>query len=236
MASLGYSFKDQKSASESARDIQDKLQLASAILSKAKANGTQEKLSESELRTKLASLAKLDAELSTDGKNATSVREQCANALSRQTQCTTRLNTLEGRLKNAEQQLATAGHGTEKPACWADRTGKPEYIFDIALKSQSVVVRDNALPGRTAEQAVLPIKALSFSLDLGQQDFRAQTRALFEWSEREGCRFFVRVYDLTAAHEKDAYKRQLRTVGEHFYYYEELSRPWRDEHVGGDGG
>jgi len=135
----------------------------------------------------------------------------------------------QGRLKNAEKQLATVSRGTEKPACWADQTGKPEYIFDIALKSRSLVIRDNALPHRVVEQSALPLKGLVFGAELGQQDFRAQTRALFDWSEGEGCRFFVRVFDLTAAHEKDIYKRQLRTVGEHFYYYEELTRPWGDE-------
>ena len=35
--------------------------------------------------------------------------------------------------------------------------------------------------------------------------------------------FFVRVFDLTRAYEKAAYKQYLRTVGEHFYYYEELT-------------
>lgn len=48
------------------------------------------------------------------------------------------------------------------------------------------------------------------------------SRAVFNWSVKEGCRFFVRVFDLTKDEEKMIYKRRLRTVGEHFYYFEVL--------------
>jgi len=140
---------------------------------------------------------------------------------------------VKGRLAYAEQKLATSSRGTEKPACWADQTGKPEYIFDITLKSRSVVIRDNALPNRRSEEAALPIQRIFFGADLGQDEFRMETRALFEWSEKEQCRFFVRIFDETAAHEKDIYKRQLRTVGEHFYYYEDLSRSREGDRVAG---
>ena len=233
MSSLGYSLHDEKAASDAIRDITAKLNIASSVLKNAKAHPSKEGIEESEIAATLGHLAQIEATLSSKGKDMKSAAEDCANALTREAECSTRLNTLNGRLMNAEQQLASSGRGTEKPACWADQTGKPEYIFDVALKSHSIVVRDNALPNRRSEEAALPIDKIVFEADLGQEDFRRQTRALFDWSEKEKCRFFVKVFDLTAAYEKDIYKRQLRTVGEHFYYYEDLTTPWRDDHGGG---
>lgn len=141
----------------------------------------------------------------------------------------TRIKTMEGRLRNAQRLIAGAGRGTEKPACWAvPETGKTEYIFNVALRSASLIVHDNALPHRHQEQAKLPIQNIRFDKDIGVQEFRKMTRALFRWSEKEGCRFFVRVFDVTLPHEKNIYKFHLRIIGEHFYYYEELNRPWND--------
>lgn len=231
LAALGYSFADEKTAAESARDIRERLQIAAAVMKQTASTTKREPPTEAELRAKLAALAQIDSSLTAKGLSPAAAPTQCADALSRESQCGVRLNTLEGRLKNAERQLATPGRGTEKPACWADQTGRPEYIFDIALNSRSLVIRDNALPHRRTEQALLPVKSIVFDSELTQQDFRAQTRALFGWSEKEGCRFFVRVFDLTASHEKEAYKRQLRAVGEHFYYYEELTRGWGESNA-----
>jgi hypothetical protein len=233
MSALGYPLRDEKTASDAVREIRAKLNIASSVLKNAKVHSSKEGIDESEIVATLGSLAQIEAALSSRGKDMRSAAEDCANALTRETDCNTRLNTLNGRLMNAQQQLASSGRGTEKPACWADQTGKPEYIFDIALKSRSIVVRDNALPNRRTEEAALPIDKIAFGADVGQDEFRMQTRALFDWSEKEKCRFFVRVFDLTAVYEKDIYKRQLRTVGEHFYYYEDLSRPWEADRVTG---
>jgi len=133
------------------------------------------------------------------------------------------VQTLAGRLRNAERRLQEATKGTEWPACWADSAGKPEYIFDVTLTTGSLVVHDNALPHRRSEQAALPTARLLFGSDLSTAAFREQTQPLFEWSKRANCRFFVRLHDLTEAHEKDVYKLRVRTVGEHFYYYEPVN-------------
>jgi len=118
------------------------------------------------------------------------------------------------------------GNGLEHPACWANPQGKPEYIFDVALQSSSITVHDNAIPHRADDQARLPIAGLRFDRELTPAEFLVATRPLFLESERQQCRFFVQIFDRTAADEKAIYKRQLRTVGQHFYYYEELNLPW----------
>ena len=219
---------------KSIKEIKSKLEIANSVLRTAKAH-SKNAAPDDEVIATLGSLAQIERELSSKGKDIGSVAAQCSNALNREAECDTRLNTLSGRLANAEQQLASSSRGTEKPACWADQTGKPEYIFDIALNSRSIVIRDNALPNRRSEEAALPLENITFGSELKPDAFRSQTNALFDWSEKEKCRFFVRVFDLTAAFEKDIYKRQLRTVGEHFYYYEDLTRPWNSDHATGTG-
>lgn len=85
----------------------------------------------------------------------------------------------------------------------------------------------NALPHRAAEQAQLPLQAMVFEKEMRPGQFRVMSKPVFEWSVKEGCRFFVRVFDLTKDEEKMIYKQHLRAVGEHFYYFEVLDDTFR---------
>ena len=126
-------------------------------------------------------------------------------------------------VENSLSKLAEAewlGKGTELPACWASRTGKSEYIFDVALTSRGIITHDNALPHRTAEQAQLPLQTIVFDYEVQSEQFLKTSKPVFEWSKREGCRFFVRVSDRTKGEEKAIYKQLLWTVGQRFYSYE----------------
>ncbi len=222
--SLGYPLRDERTAAESAREIRNKLAIASAVEKYVKEHPRKSGVSDTEIVATLGSLSEIQSQLSAAGKDPKLVASECTSALAQRTECATNLNNLKGRLAYSEQKLASSSRGTEKPACWADQTGKPEYIFDVTLRSHSLVIKDDALPNRRSEEAKLPIQQIRFDEDLTQDEFRAQTHGLFQWSEKEQCRFFVRILDETATHEKDIYKRQLRTVGEHFYYFEDLSR------------
>jgi hypothetical protein len=116
--------------------------------------------------------------------------------------------------------IRASGKGTQFPPCWADEvTGKPEYIFDVSITSAGIVIRDNAIPHRAAEEAQLPIKGIDFGRTLSAASFTAETRPLLDWSSRQDpvCRFFVRLYDLTGPAEKTTFKNGLRTVEGHFY-------------------
>lgn len=118
----------------------------------------------------------------------------------------------------------SGGRGTEHPACWTNEDGKPEYIFTTRLTSTGVVVRDNALPHRREQQALLPLSGIGFDHELNAAEFLRQMRPLFDWCRRQSpeCRFFVEVVDETQPEEKSTYKRLLRTVGDRFYYFEDL--------------
>ncbi len=208
---------------EIARLVRERLDIAQRLITAAAKSGLGSRTdpdSKEAVATTVSALLQIQEALHRAGLSSTDVGKTVKELLAK-------FRETEGRLGNAERRLQEVSHGTEWPACWADATtGRPEYIFDVALKSASIVVRDNALPHRRERQAMLPIQGMRFETDLTTPEFRMMTAELFKWSERERCRFFVRAFDLTQAHEKAAYKVDLRTVGEHFYYYEELNRAW----------
>ncbi|GAA3262657.1 hypothetical protein GCM10020258_27200 [Sphingomonas yabuuchiae] len=127
---------------------------------------------------------------------------------------------LKGSMAYAARRLEALGKGSEKPACWATRTGSPEYIFDVTLTSGGIVTRDRALPNRRAEQVRLPLSNMAYGRVLQGPGFQAMTKPLFDWGEAHGCRFFVMVTDRTGASEKRRYKTLLLWVEGHFYKYE----------------
>ena len=47
-----------------------------------------------------------------------------------------------------------------------------------------------------------------------------ETRPVFNWSEANACRFFVRIEDHTQAMNKSQYKVMKRYIEYHFYTYE----------------
>jgi cell division septum initiation protein DivIVA len=132
----------------------------------------------------------------------------------------------DGQTANLRQRLQSAGAGTDHPPCWATPEGKPEYIFEIALTSQGLIVRDRVLPHRTEEKRQLPLEQITFATELVPQRFLSQTNALYRWSVARECRFFVLAYDLTDPNEKAIYKRHMRTLEQHFYKYELVNEPF----------
>lgn len=156
--------------------------------------------------------------------------EDGAKAVEQLAETQRNLRTTQGQLQSARRQLASLGSGTQMPACWADPdTGRSEYIFDIGLTSNGLVVHDNALPHRTEDQAELPLERLQFDAELSTAKFRSQTRALYEWSVEKKCRFFVRAFDLTGPTQKETYKRHMRVLEERFYKYLVTNEPFPAE-------
>lgn len=129
--------------------------------------------------------------------------------------------TLKGQILNLTQRLG--GRGTEYPPCWVAPNGKPDYIFDVALKSNGYIIRDRKLPHRQEEQSQLPIQQISFDTTISQGTFSKQTEPLLNWSKEHNCRFFIRIYDMTGQQEKDNYKLKERILQQSFYSYEVLN-------------
>ena len=172
-----------------------------------------------ELEQRLAALMKLEAALTAavpGAEPAEAVRSITDELQASRAQMTN----LQGQMANLRRRLEGAGKGTEKPACWATPDGRPEYIFDVALQSGGVTVRDNALSHRAEEQRQLPLGSFGFNREVSLNQFRAAAQPLREWSRQHECMFFVRIQDQTGPSQKAVYKQKLRTVGEYFYYYE----------------
>lgn len=128
---------------------------------------------------------------------------------------------LSAQMENIRRQVQSAGQGLDHPPCWATPDGKAEYIFDIALTSQGLILRDRELAHRTSDRIELPLTGLSFETDLPADSFLAMTEPLFQWSVDHECRFVVRVFDTTGPSEKGSYKQHMRVLEQRFYKFEE---------------
>jgi hypothetical protein len=135
---------------------------------------------------------------------------------------------LQGQLSYLQKKFSTVGRGTEKPACWATSDGRPEYIFSIAMESDGLKLHRNEISeNRKLEYAELPTKDIVLDTKINFVDFKSTTNNLYRWSNEKECRFFVKIFDLTKNDEKAVYKKNLRIIGEHFYYYEPVDEKYQ---------
>lgn len=126
----------------------------------------------------------------------------------------------EGQLQYAEQRLRALGAGgVGARPCWVEPDGSVVFLYDVILTSSGIrmKLRDDVL--HSPRLADLAVPAIDPSAALGEDEFRAKTRALYDYGRRaeNQCRFHVYVWDGTAPAEKERYKDLLRTVEGHFY-------------------
>jgi hypothetical protein len=204
--------------------LSDRIRLAEAvsqIIQKAGLLPDGSQMILAEVEKLLASLSGLQTALAKGSYESGSIDQFVHQTLAQLHQADVRNTTLQGQIRNLQQVCKGIGKGTEKPACWASpETGAPEYIFNVALTSMGVIVRDNMLPHRREEQQQLPLQTMIFNTEQPPKHFLVASQPLLEWSNAHECRFFVQIFDRTQGYEKDIYKRHLRTVGQRFYYYE----------------
>ena len=135
-------------------------------------------------------------------------------------------------VERLQDHIRSLGSGTDHPSCWYLDDGiTTAYLFDVALTSlglvvdfaatsQDVVSASGDRLGTAAEaRSSLPIGSVQRQQLLRPEQFLRQTRGLHDWSKERDpeCRFFVRVFDRTAASQKQLYKDQLETVEQPFY-------------------
>lgn len=129
-----------------------------------------------------------------------------------------RLDRANRRIERLEDQArARGGGGSDHPSCWYDRDGTVAYLFDVALVARGFVVDLARAPQHEAERALLPLDLVQTGSLVSPAQFLRQTRPVYEWSVERKCRFFVRAFDLTAADQKDPYKRRMRVLESRFY-------------------
>ncbi len=103
------------------------------------------------------------------------------------------------------------------PSCWVEN-GRPVYVFDVVLASDGLRMRDRAPERFRPERDRLLGSA---EVDPGRTytpaEFHTITRPMFDDSVKQECRYYVVIYDGTAADEKSRYKALMQTVEGHFY-------------------
>jgi hypothetical protein len=134
------------------------------------------------------------------------------NLLADASSCHASLSTCKAQNSNLSARL-----GGVLPPCWVDASGKTQYIFDARLREDGIWLTDNHVAGREGDPALPLISGFQFGVPLNINQLDQAGTPLLAYSERNGCRFYVRVFDETDAASKARYKELLRGVEGIFY-------------------
>jgi hypothetical protein len=121
-----------------------------------------------------------------------------------------------GQNNNLRQQIVKLGNGLVHPPCWADaQTGTAEFMFDVTILEDGVIFA-RGWPDSRDEQAMADpvIQSVIGEYKLNSEHL-VKTRSIFNDSVKNGCRHFVRVSDQAVS--KDAFKKHLLAIEQHFY-------------------
>ncbi len=146
------------------------------------------------------------------------LREEAEAAARDRDSMRTALQNCQAQNLNCSQRLQEAGLGY--PPCWADASGKPEYIYTVALRGDSLAVRP-AWPAHRADDARRVDGALALAgRTLSRQAFAEGADPILRWSQAQTpeCRHFV-IVDDTGVTTKEAFKESLLLVEGYFYKY-----------------
>lgn len=182
----------------------------------------QAAMADRQARSALDEAKKVIAEMREAVKQVKTVAETAetgsAEAIAKQVRAQSyRIANQEGQLKRYEEQLVAAGQGKGERPCWVQPDGRIDYLYEVVLASEGIRMRELEHPHRVAERELLPMPQADPNETLSPAEFLRRTAPLYSYSLTANCRFFVVVYDATAAHEKALYKSLLRTVEGHFY-------------------
>lgn len=195
--------------------VEDFTRLVRVVQEAAASPNTKEALEQG--RSMLAEMRQAREELTRVAKAAdSSSGEETARQVEQQSY---RIANQEGQLSALQKRLAALGGGKGERPCWAEANGSPDYLYDVVLASNGIKMRERLYANRARERELLPLPVTAPDEALSEEAFMARTAPLFQASRESNCRFFVVVYDATAAHEKPKYKRLLQTVENHFYKY-----------------
>lgn len=130
---------------------------------------------------------------------------------------------LRGQMANIRTRLSGMGRGLDHPPCWADETGRIEYLFTVELRPGLIAVAPAWPARRGADAARLPGVQELLASPLTFEKFRSGARPIFELSKRQDpeCRHFVIIKNsIDTRREAD----QARWTVEEFFYKLELRR------------
>lgn len=129
---------------------------------------------------------------------------------------------LEDDLTNSRGQAQACfrrlGNGLDHPPCWATPSGRPEYAYEVILRTSSVMVEPVWPDHRVREARATPGMLRLGAGEMSYAEFARRAIPVFQWSARQEpeCRHFVRIRDEVDG-GKEAYKENLETVERFFY-------------------
>ncbi len=129
---------------------------------------------------------------------------------------------LRGQVAFLKNRLDARG-GRDYPPCWADETGKVEFLFSVELKPDTVVLTPAWPPRRESAARALPGMAELLASPHSNQDFVSRIQGIFSWSRQQDpeCRHYVQLRSSIAdAVQSD----RARLLVENFFYKTEVRR------------
>jgi len=138
---------------------------------------------------------------------------------------TRKIEAVEGERDKYRRQvdnLMRNGNGLTFPSCWTTSDGRTEYMFDITIRDQGLIVSD-ATPGRANDPQMGLLQPFQRGVVIDERLFRNATNKVFDWSKEERCRFYAIIRDGTGPTSKQRYKELRKLVEDHFY---PLHRPF----------
>ena len=129
---------------------------------------------------------------------------------------------LRGQVAFLKNRLDARG-GRDFPPCWADETGKVEYLFALETRSDTVVISPAWTERREASARALPGLDDALNGPHAHQDFPRRMKAIFDWSKAQSpeCRHYVQLRSSIAdAVQSD----RARLMVENYFYKVESRR------------
>lgn len=122
-----------------------------------------------------------------------------------------RIGELAGRVKFLQRRSG----GRDKPPCWTDAEGQPQFLLSITLYEDGFVVEPAWRPDREIEARSLGLTDGVLGRRISQSTFMAQFRPIYSQTVSEGCRHYAYIRDSTLS--KAAYKQRLGAAEAFFY-------------------
>jgi hypothetical protein len=129
------------------------------------------------------------------------------------------VHSLKSQLDNVTSErnnLMRTGNGLTYPSCWRTDEGKTEFIFDITIRDDGLIVR-NATPSRANDPAMQFVSGLARNQVVNESVFRKETTSIFNYSKGQNCRFYSIIRDQTGSTSKVRYKELRATIEGNFY-------------------
>jgi hypothetical protein len=130
---------------------------------------------------------------------------------------------LSSQLANCQAQNISCsnrlqGAGLGFPPCWANEQGRPEFIYVVTLRSDSLVVDRNWPVHRDQEARSMPGVLELADRTHSRSSFSRYALPILNWSKNQvpECRHFIIVDDSDGT-SKEEYKRQLAHAENYFY-------------------